>query len=253
MSEIIHEDAWQQLRAFTHARIALGRAGTAVPLKEQLSFRMAHAFARDAVHMPLQMSSLMTDLAPLHLPLLQLKSQARDRQEYLQRPDLGRRLSASSAALLQQSVTGDADIALMIGDGLSAVAVQSHAPALLNALVPLLHGSGFRLAPLTLIEQARVGISDETAFLLKAGMALLLIGERPGLSSPDSLGVYMTYHPRPGLTDEARNCISNIRPAGLPPAEAALRIHHLVQQAFLRQLSGVQLKDSYPAGALPET
>lgn len=252
MSDIIHEDAWQQLRAFTHARIALGRTGTAVPLQEQLSFRMAHALARDAVHTPLQTTLLMDTLVPLQLPLLRLQSQAGSREEYLQRPDLGRKLSGTSVALLQQQASESTDIALMIGDGLSAVAVQLHAAVLLNTLVPMLRNSGFGLSPLTVIEQARVGISDETAFLLKARMALLLIGERPGLSSADSLGVYMTYNPRPRLTDEARNCISNIRPAGLPPAEAAHKIHYLVQQAFIRQLSGIQLKDNYPSARLPE-
>lgn len=252
MSDIIHEDAWQQLKAFTHARIALGRTGTAVPLQEQLHFRMAHALARDAVHTPLQTHLLAEALAPLQLPLLQLHSQAGSREEYLQRPDMGRKLSLPSAALLQQHTTGTTDIALMVGDGLSAIAVQQHAPALLHTLVPLLRNQGFTLSPLAIIEQARVGISDETAYLLKARLALLLIGERPGLSAADSLGVYMTYNPRPGLTDEARNCISNIRPAGLPPAEAAHKIHYLVQQAFLRQLTGVQLKDNYPSAALPE-
>jgi len=253
MNAIIQEDAWQQLRNFTQARIALGRTGTAVPLKEQLSFKLAHAFARDAVHAPLHTSRLLAELTWLQLPVLQLKSEAADRQTYLQRPDLGRRLSAHSAELLQHQTHGTTDIALLIGDGLSSTAVQLQAPLLLAALVPLLRNAGFGLAPLTIIEQARVGISDETAFLLKARMAILLIGERPGLSAADSLGVYITWNPRPGLTDEARNCVSNIRPEGLPPAEAAHRIHHLVQQAFARQLTGVQLKDSYNAsGNLPE-
>lgn len=249
---VIQEDAWEQLRSFTHARIALGRTGTAIPLRENLAFRLAHAHARDAVYAALEPEVMINALAAFQLPVIQLASQAANRQQYLQRPDLGRKLSEASVVTLQQDQAPAADIAIMLADGLSAIAVQTHAVALLNQLIPLLRASGFSLSPITLIAQGRVGISDETAALLHARMALLLIGERPGLSAADSLGMYMTFAPRPGLTDEARNCISNIRPEGLPLAEAAQKIHALVKESLRLQLSGVQLKDTsvstLPAG-----
>lgn len=244
-NDIIQEDAWAQLRAFTNARIALGRTGTAIPLKENLAFRLAHAHARDAVYTPLNVNALSNELQFFQLPVIALNSQAANRQEYLQRPDLGRKLSPESVTTLQQAQIPATDIAIIIADGLSAIAVQSHLFLLLQALVPLLQSSGYTLSPFTIIQQGRVAIGDETAFLLNARLALLLIGERPGLSAADSLGAYMTFAPQTGLTDEARNCISNIRPEGLPLWEAAQKIHHLVQQSLRLQLSGVQLKDTY--------
>ncbi|BAV06361.1 Ethanolamine ammonia-lyase light chain [Filimonas lacunae] len=239
----IWEDAWTALRAYTNARIALGRTGTAIPLKENLSFRLAHAHARDAVYAALDIENLKEALDVLSLPVVELQSQAMQRQQYLQRPDLGRKLSADSVGSLQQQANSPAHIAIILADGLSALAVQAHASKLLQQLVPLLQASGFSFTSIAIVQQARVAIGDETAALLQAQLSLMLIGERPGLSSADSLGAYITFAPRPGLTDESRNCVSNIRPEGLPYQQAAFRIHYLIQQAFALQLSGVQLKD----------
>ncbi|GGF24732.1 ethanolamine ammonia-lyase subunit EutC [Hymenobacter cavernae] len=236
------DDPWASLRAFTGARIALGRTGTSVPLRESLAFRLAHAHARDAVYSVLAAEQLLTDLGQLKLAVCQVKSQAQNRQEYLQRPDLGRKLDEASKALLaEQAAT--CDIAIILADGLSATAINEHAVPLLRLLLPQLQRAGFRLAPITLAEQARVAIGDEIGALLKARLALVLIGERPGLSSPDSLGAYFTYGPRPGLTDEARNCVSNIRPEGLVYPLAADKLFFLLQESLRRQLSGVGLKD----------
>lgn len=239
----IQEDAWTSLRSYTNARIALGRTGTAVPLKESLAFRLDHAHARDAVYAALDFNQMHTELAVFGVPVLELHSQAANRQEYLQRPDKGRRLSAESVSELQQQQARPANIAIMLADGLSALAVQSHAVTLLQHLIPVCKKNNFTLAPITVIQQARVAIGDEVAHALKAELAIILIGERPGLSSADSLGAYITYAPRPGLTDEMRNCVSNIRPEGLPCNQAALRIAHLVKQALQLKLSGVNLKD----------
>lgn len=236
-------DPWAALRAVTAARIALGRTGTSVPLSEALAFKLAHAHARDAVYSTLDTEPLLVDLAALQLPVCPVRSQARTREEYLQRPDRGRQLDEASQHLLAEHAGGECDIALILADGLSATAVNDHALPLLRRLLPRLQAAGFRLAPIVLAEQARVALSDEIGYLLHARLALVLIGERPGLSSPNSLGAYFTYGPRPGLTDEARNCVSNIRPEGLPYAAAAEKLFLLVQEALRRQLSGVGLKD----------
>lgn len=242
---VIQEDPWSSLRSFTAARIALGRTGVSVPLRESLSFKLAHAHARDAVHASLNITALKEALQILHpQPVYTLHSKAAHRNEYLQRPDLGRQLDTSSVTLLQEINAEAADVAVIIADGLSATAVQQHALPLLNLLVPILLKTGLNLSPFTIIEQGRVGISDETAFLLHARLSLILIGERPGLSSADSLGAYLTYNPRMGLTDESRNCVSNIRPAGLSYPEAAQRLNQLIRQSLQLQLSGVMLKDS---------
>ncbi|HEX8425878.1 ethanolamine ammonia-lyase subunit EutC [Hymenobacter sp.] len=236
-------DPWATLKAHTAARIALGRTGTSVPLREALAFRLAHAHARDAVYSALNSNKLLADLAPLQLPVLQVHSKAHDRQEYLQRPDLGRQLHEEAHALLKEHGTQDADLVLILADGLSAEAVNEHAVPLLQRLLPKLRQAGFRVAPLVVAAQARVAIGDEIGKLLRAQVALILIGERPGLSSPDSLGAYFTYGPRPGLTDEARNCVSNIRPEGLNYDLAADRLFFLLSESLRRKLSGVQLKD----------
>ncbi|WP_324676925.1 ethanolamine ammonia-lyase subunit EutC [Hymenobacter sp. GOD-10R] len=237
------EDPWAGLRAFTGARIALGRTGTSVPLRESLAFRMAHAHARDAVYSVLATEELLAELGQLQLAVCQVKSQAQNRQEYLQRPDLGRKLDEESKALLVEQAPDACDIAIILADGLSATAINEHAVPLLRLLLPQLQQVGFRLAPITLAEQARVAIGDEIGELLKARLTLMLIGERPGLSSPSSLGAYFTYAPKPGLTDEARNCVSNIRPEGLGYPLAADKLFFLIQEALRRKLSGVGLKD----------
>ena len=234
-------DPWVGLRAFTAARIALGRTGTSVPLSEALVFKLAHAHARDAVYSALETERLLGELATLGLPVQQASSQAQNRQEYLQRPDHGRRLADASKAHL--SASADCDLAIVLADGLSATAINAHAVPLLRLLLPELQQMGFRVGPLVLAEQARVALGDEIGHLLRARLVLVLIGERPGLSAPDSLGAYFTYGPRPGLTDEARNCVSNIRPAGLPYPAAAAKLSWLLREALRRELSGVALKD----------
>ncbi|AXY74532.1 ethanolamine ammonia-lyase subunit EutC [Paraflavitalea soli] len=247
---IIQPDPWASLRAFTPARIALGRTGTAIPLQEVLQFRMAHAHARDAVHSLLETETLLSQLQAFSLPVHLLHSQASDRHEYLQRPDKGRRLNEASAGLL--SSPGDngtqEGIAIILADGLSAKAVNSNAVPLLDVLLPLLRQASIELTSLSLVQQGRVAIGDEIGQLLNATLTVVLIGERPGLSSPDSLGIYLTYHPQVGLTDEARNCISNVRPGGLSYQAAADKLFWLIQEALRLQLSGVELKDD--AGSL---
>ena len=236
-------DPWAGLRTFTAARIALGRTGTSVPLREALAFRLAHAHARDAVYSTLNAERLMADLPALGLPVCQVRSRAATRQAYLQRPDQGRQLADDSKVHLTEHITSECDILIVLADGLSATASNAHALPLLRLLVPELRRMGFRLGPLVLAEQARVALGDELGQLARARLVLVLIGERPGLSSPDSLGAYFTYAPRPGLTDEARNCVSNIRPEGLAYPAAAARLLHLLREALRRQLSGVGLKD----------
>ena len=236
-------DPWVALKAFTAARIALGRSGTSVPLREALAFKLAHAHARDAVYSVLATEPLLAALQPLQLPVCQVRSRAHTRQEYLQRPDWGRQLDEPSRALLAEHAAGECDVALVLADGLSATAINDHAAPLLDLLVPELRQAGFRLGPLVLAEQARVALGDEIGQLLGARLVLVLIGERPGLSSPNSLGAYFTYGPRPGLTDEVRNCVSNIRPEGLTYPVAAAKLFFLLQEARRRQLSGVALKD----------
>lgn len=236
-------DPWLGLRRYTAARIALGRTGTSVPLRELLAFRLAHAHARDAVYSLLETERLLGELEEFKLPVYHVRSQAENRSQYLQRPDLGRTLHEDSSRALQDSAPASSDVALVLADGLSATALNQHALPLLRLLVPRLQQASFQLAPLTLAEQARVALSDEIGVALHAQLVLILIGERPGLSSPDSLGAYFTYGPRPGLTDDARNCVSNIRPEGLSYPAAAEKLFLLIQESLRRQLSGVKLKD----------
>lgn len=245
-------DPWAALRAHTPARIALGRAGTSLPTHELLRFAAAHAQARDAVHVPLDGPALATALQAAGWPTLAVASRAPTRAVYLRRPDWGRRLDEPSVAALRAAAEppGPApDLAIIVGDGLSATAVQRHAPALLAALRPLLP-PGLRLAPLVLATQARVALADEVGALLGARLALFLIGERPGLSSPDSVGAYLTHAPRLGRSDAERNCISNVRPAGLPPERAAQRLAWLIGEALRRQTTGIALKDDSASALL---
>lgn len=240
-------DPCYHLRKLTPARIALGRAGGSLPTAEVLRFAADHALARDAVSAELDVGRLSEDLAGCGLPIRVVASEAADRAIYLQRPDLGRRLDAACAAdLATLTVADGVDVALVVGDGLSALAAQRQAAPVLAALVPLLRGSGLSLGPIVLVRQARVAIEDEVGRLLRARAALMLLGERPGLGTPDSLGAYLVFDPKPGNTDADRNCVSNIRPAGLPPAEAARALHYLLTQALGRRLSGVHLKDDRP-------
>ena len=230
------------LKAFTAARIGIGLVGTSVPVKHSLEFKLAHAHARDAVYSMLDTDGLIISLKQFSLPILHLHSQAENRSRYLQRPDLGRKLSKASFDELQDQ--GEADIVIIIADGLSATAVNDHVKDVLTLLIPKLLAVNLKLAPICLVEQGRVAIGDDIGSGLKASLSLLLIGERPGLSSADSMGAYLTYNPSPGLTDESRNCISNIRPLGLNYNLAADKIFYLIREAFNRKLSGVNLKDN---------
>jgi ethanolamine ammonia-lyase small subunit len=245
---LIQEDAWAALRSFTDARIALGRTGTALPLAEALKFKLAHAHARDAVYSSLDTEGLLRGLASFGLPVYLLHSQARDRFIYLQRPDLGRSLDPGSAEQLREAVTAPSDLNIIIADGLSATAVNQHALPLLEQLVPAFRSAGLKLAPFTLLQQGRVATGDLIGDLLRARLSIMLIGERPGLSSADSIGAYLTFQPRPGITDASRNCISNIRPEGLPLRSACAKLFYLVREALRLGISGVTLKDN---AALP--
>ena len=252
-------DSWQALRQFTRARIALGHTGVSQRTRDQLDFQLAHARARDAVHEALDSAALSRALMAAWpgaaAPIL-LHSAAPDRQVYLQRPDLGRRLDAPSRALLAtpDGAAGalSCDLAIVVADGLSARAIDENAAPLLEALHARLPSEAWVVAPLAIVEQGRVAIGDEVGELCAAKLVLVLIGERPGLSSPDSMGLYLTWAPRVGLTDERRNCIANVRPAGMAYAEAAARLHYLLSEARKRQLTGIDLKDETLADAALE-
>lgn len=231
---------WASLKAFTDARIALGRAGTSMPTQELLKFNAAHAAARDAVHAPADFGALAEALTAAGETVLHVHSRAADRAEYLRRPDLGRTLSPETLAALQGHPPSD--VVIVVADGLSAGAL-AHAGPLLSLLLPELRGAGLSVGPVVLARQARVALGDPVARALGARLVLVLIGERPGLSSPDSLGAYLTFHPQPHTRDSARNCVSNIRPAGLGVRAAAWRLAHLIGQALRKELSGVALKD----------
>jgi ethanolamine ammonia-lyase small subunit len=221
------------LTSFTTARVALGRAGNSLPTAELLRFQLDHARARDAVYAEL-------DPRELPAPHVLTHSAARNREVYLRRPDLGRMLSDESSARLQRA---DYDAAIVMADGLSALAVQRHAAPLLEALMPLLAEEDWRMAPMTVALQARVAIGDEIGQRLGARLMVMLIGERPGLMAPDSLGIYLTYNPRIGRMEAERNCISNVRPEGLPYAPAARKLYFLMKETRARKLTGVALKE----------
>lgn len=235
-------DPWAELRRHTPARIALGRCGAGLPTAEVLRLASAHAQARDAVHVALDVAALRAQLQADGWESEQVASRAASRDEYLRRPDRGRRLAEHDAARLQAVAAGPVDLVVVLADGLSAVAVQRHAVPLLKALREAL-GGALRWAPLIVATQSRVALADEVGALLGARLSLVLIGERPGLSSPDSLGAYLTFDPRPGRVDAQRNCVSNIRPEGLPSDTAARRLVWLLSQALRRRVSGVALKD----------
>jgi ethanolamine ammonia-lyase small subunit len=258
---------WVALRQFTDARIALGRAGVSLPTAAHLAFQLAHAQARDAVHLALdaerQAQTLDAAFPGQPSPCITLHSAAADRSVYLQRPDLGRRLDAASRAVLEQLPAASSphnpqqgrcyDLALVLVDGLSALAIEQNALPFLHSLQRKLAQENWSLAPLSIVQQGRVAIGDEVAELLGAKAVVVLIGERPGLSSPDSLGLYLTWMPRVGLLDDSRNCISNVRAGGLAYEEAAFKLHYLLTQARQRQLSGVGLKDDTEADGALET
>ncbi|WP_060486079.1 ethanolamine ammonia-lyase subunit EutC [Pseudomonas sp. NBRC 111123] len=240
------ENPWLALRNLTPARIALGRTGISLPTGAQLDFQFAHAQARDAVHLAFDHAALSEQLKARGRDSLVLHSAASDRHQYLQRPDLGRRLNDDSAERLRQHAQANpdgVDLAIVVADGLSALAVHRHTLPFLARFEEQAAADGWTSAPVVLVEQGRVAVADEVGQLLGARMTVMLIGERPGLSSPDSLGLYFTYAPKVGLTDAYRNCISNIRLEGLSYGMAAHRLLYLMREACRRQLSGVNLKD----------
>jgi ethanolamine ammonia-lyase small subunit len=247
MSDIVTRNPWDQLRQFTAARIALGRAGVSMPTAPQLAFQLAHAQARDAVHRELDDAALASSLtAALGLPCVCVHSAAPDRATYLRRPDLGRRLDREATLALQPR--GAYDIGFVVADGLSALAIERHAMPFLRCWFDAAPGR-LSMAPLVVARQGRVALGDEVAQLLGIELVVVMIGERPGLSSPDSMGLYLAWQPRVGMTDERRNCISNVRPEGLGYEVAARKLRYLVAEARRRGLSGVALKDDSDDGA----
>lgn len=244
-------DPWSALRRHTAARIALGRAGVSLPTAKWLDFGVAHALARDAVHLPLDEAAVRARLQALGLTCHGVHSAAPDRTTYLRRPDLGRRLSDASAAELAALPHMADDLLVVVGDGLSALAVHRNAAPLLAELQTHLAQAGLRIGPVLVARQARVALGDAAAAALGAPAVLVLIGERPGLSSPDSLGAYLTWAPRPGLADSLRNCVSNIRPEGLAYGQAAHKITWLLAMARRLGSTGVMLKDESDRVALP--
>lgn len=246
-------DPWALLGARTPARIALGRAGGSLPTREVLAFALAHARARDAVHAVVDWVTLAGRLRMLGIDLIEAGSLARDRQTYLRQPDRGRRLDAVSRTRLGDAArAGTYDLAIVIGDGLSATAVAAHAAVVVEALLPHLARLGLVIAPVVLAEGARVALGDEIGLMLGCKLVVVLIGERPGLSAADSLGAYITFDPRPGRTDAERNCISNIRPDGLDPSAAAANLAWLIAAAFDMGATGVGLKDQSGMGEIPK-
>lgn len=242
-------DNWLALKKLTPARIALGRSGSALLTDEVLRFGLAHARARDAVHVALDIAQLQGELGAEGIDCLTVRSAAPDRMHYLLRPDHGRRLADADRDALRSRAAAPADLCFVVADGLSACAVQRHAVPLLRAFRALA-GGRWTQAPVVIAEQGRVAIGDEIGDLLRARLVAVLIGERPGLSAPDSLGIYLTYGPRPGRTDAERNCISNVRPEGLPCEEAARRLAWFVGEALRRGLTGVEIKDETDAPTL---
>lgn len=242
-------DLWAALRRKTPARIGLNRIGNALPLGEVLDFQLAHARARDAVHGALDVAALERELAPM--PVLHVESAAADRHTYLRRPDLGRRLSPASGAALRDR-GGSCDVLFVIGDGLSATGVQAHAAHLVRACAREL--ADRTIGPVVVARQARVALGDPVGEALHARLCVMIVGERPGLTVSDSLGIYMTFAPRAGRVDSERNCISNIHDAGGLSAEEAARIlGQLVREALRRSLSGVGLKvDFAPSHSIPD-
>ena len=241
----VSTDPWAQLKKYTRARIALGKCGASLPTDAMLDFQLCHARARDAVHAQLDFEKTRDAIKKITGDrVLLLKSQVRDGAEYLRRPDLGRKLAAESAkALRAEAKKREPDIALVIADGLSATAIEQNAVPFLEMLIPALNASSYTLAPVSLVEKGRVAVADEIGSILGARLAVMFIGERPGLQSANSMGIYMTYHPEVGTTDEKRNCISNIRPEGLSCSAGVSKLLYLIGESIRRRISGVHLKD----------
>lgn len=244
-------DPWADLRRFTSARIAIGRSGGSQRTSSLLDFRLSHARARDAVMAEFDAAELDASLKNTGLETMHLASAARDRRDYLLRPDHGRRLAESSHDQLSSLAETTPDLVPIVSDGLSAVAAVRHAAAVLIPLIASLKAGGWRISPVMIVPFARVKLQDEIGAALGARFALMLLGERPGLGAPDSLGAYFTYLPGPDKSDADRNCVSNIRKEGLEPALAARKIEWLLKESARSGLSGVELKDSEPTSRLP--
>ena len=243
MSDPVPRRSTLELRTFTPARVALGRSGASLPTKALLDFTLDHARARDAVHAGFDAARLVADLGAPGLAVTEVRSRAVDRGDYLRRPDLGRQLEPGSAQLLARRASAPCQLAVVIGDGLSAAAVHSHAADVVKRLLPLLAEVAVAIGHVVVASGARVALGDEIGAILGARMVVVLIGERPGLSAPDSLGAYLTFAPQPGRTDAERNCVSNIHQAGLSHDEAAFKIAWLIREGLARELTGVALKD----------
>jgi ethanolamine ammonia-lyase small subunit len=243
MTAPVVEDLWKNLSQATQARIALGRAGASLPTREVLNFSLDHARARDAVHAPFDRDKITAEARGLGFDTLLVESAAPDRAAYLRRPDWGRTLSPVSRTLLANRKHATYDLVIVAADGLSATAVHNQTQPLLAAFKPYIARAGWRIAPVVVASQARVALGDEIGELLGAHLAVVLVGERPGLSSPDSLGIYVTFDPKPGRNDGERNCISNVRNDGLKHVLAAFKLAWLVDEALKRRFTGVALKD----------
>lgn len=244
----LQDNPWQKLKAFTDARIALGRTGGSLPTRPSQEFQLAHAQAKDAVLKPLDVESLKAGLSKTGLPILDIESQAVEKDLYLKRPDLGRVLSEQSKMMLRQYRAEHQqhwDVVIIVGDGLSARAIEENSLHFIPALLEAYKEQGWQIAPLMIDRGSRVALGDEVAEILQAKMLVMLIGERPGLSSPDSMGIYYTYNAFKGCHDALRNCISNVRPAGLAYPIAIQRLVALMRKSCELQLSGVQLKDEH--------
>ncbi len=243
-TELVTANPWHELKRFTPARIALGRAGMSQTTEVNLNFQLAHALARDAVNLPLDFNTLTNDLSALNVSSRMLSSQASQHAQYLQRPDLGRKLSQTSQDELAKQLHTNYDAVIVIADGLSSTAIQAHAAPFVTLLLPALTAKGYQCPELCLVKQGRVAIGDAIAAHYSARFCIVLIGERPGLSSPDSMGIYFTYQAKPGITTDAeRNCISNIHSNGLSYNQALVKLLYLLEHADLLGLSGVGLKD----------
>ena len=238
------------LRKLTPARVGLGRTGASLPTGALLEFTLAHARARDAVHAALDAPALISGLEGLGLEALNVYSAAGNRADYLRRPDLGRTLDQASMQLLASRYAVPCRLAVVVGDGLSPTAVNAHAVALVRNLVSRLASERIEIGRTVVASGARVALGDEIGAILGARMVVMLIGERPGLSAPDSLGAYLTFAPKPGITDAGRNCVSNIHGAGLDYDEAAFRIAWLIREGLAREITGVALKDE-SGGQIP--
>ncbi len=245
MTSSFTPDPWSDLRRFTTARIALGRAGGSVPTHELLAFQMHHARAVDAVYTEFDRESLAEELGAEGINSILLDTRVGTREEYLQRPDYGRRLSGASRERLERMAASEEprEVVLAVVDGLSATAVHRNALAVVSGLYKSLSRSGHSVATVPLVRYGRVALQDEIASIMKADLVVSLIGERPGLGSPDSLGAYLVFNPRIGNTDANRNCVSNIRPEGLPWDAAIETLHWLITESLRRKISGIELKD----------